>query len=450
MNKKKWALLFLFGALVFGYVKLFYKTYNEDTVAKSADCIITLDVKRITTTLIWNFITTPSQWKVGNIFKSGGKKEISWKDMVEIEDYIFAFHVNNQPANVWYVLLKIKNENDFTKGLLQYNFKKLNSNLYLSNNLGIQFLKNGNKILVTNYTTENNSYLALVADEIFIKKSYSSKESLKKTIDANSHLTVYLAANKFLQHDGIITGNFDKNKIEINCSLTQNTLYNFTENNFSYSANSLFTLGFTQPSAAVYGLFSDSSKNKVSKAISINIDSLIRHDNKYYSIELTGIEPRIDSAITYAYDDDFNKVEKVVVNNVLEPAYNFNIAGDSVTNIYNYFLNNKKLEQTDTGQLFTAMPFVKSYCNIKGETLLNITAANYFAQPANKNINCILFLNLLLTKIPASLLKYLPNDLIKATANIESIHLLANKKNEQLIINCLLQKKKNDLPIIKF
>jgi len=448
MNKKKWALLLSCAVLVFGYIKLFYKTYSVNAVAKNADCIVALDVKRITNTLIWNFITSPGQWKTASI-ATGSTKEVSWKDMVKIPDYILAFHVNNQPVNTWYAVLVIKDSNDFARGLLQYHFENLNANEYVSKDLGIRFFKQGDKVLLTNIIAGNNNYLAQVADELFIKKSYVSKAVLEKAIDAKSHLAVYIAANNFLQEDAIITGNFDKQSIIINSIFTAAGQYSFTESNFGYASGSLCTLGFTQPSAAVYSLLSDSSKNSISKALGINIDSLFLQSNTYYSLDVAAIKPRVDSAITYTYDDDFNKVEKAVVNNVLEPAYNFNVIGDSITTIYNYFVRNNKLDQTDTGQLFTPMPLVKSYCNIKNEKLLNISAGNYLAQSTDKNINGIFFLNILLSKIPAALLKYLPDGIIKVITNIEWVQLKATKKEKQLVLNCIVQKKDNDLPVIK-
>jgi hypothetical protein len=447
MNKKKWALLVLCVLLVFGYIKLFYKTYSETAVAKSADCIITLDVKRITNTIIWNFITTPSQWKTPSISKSG-KGEVSWKDMVEVPDYVFAFHIKNQPANAWYTVLQVKNENDFAKGLTRYHFEKRNTDEYVSKETGVHILKKDKKILVVNAAVEDN-YTLQVADELFNKKSYASKETLAKVIAAKSHLAIHIAPNNFLQQDGMVTANFDKQKIEISSTLMPHTKYGFAENDFSYSESSLFSLGFTQPSPAVYALLNDSSKNNISKVLSINIDSLFLQSNKYYSLNVAAIQHRVDSAITYEYDDNFNKVEKAVVNNVEEPAFNFTIAGDCVANIYNHCLQNGKIEQTVTGNLFTPMPFVKSYCNIKSEKELSITAANYQPLTPNKNNNCILFLNMLFSKIPASLLKYLPGDVQNAIANMEYLQLSAKKNNTRLVIQCNLYKKNNDLPIIK-
>jgi hypothetical protein len=228
-----------------------------------------------------------------------------------------------------------------------------------------------------------------------------------------------------------------------------NTQYSFAENDFSFSDSSLLALGFTQPSPAVYALLNDSSKNKISKALSINIDSLFLQSNKCYSLNLPGIQPRVDSAITYSYDDDFNKVEKVVVNNIEEPAFNFTITGDNVANIYNHWERTGTVNQTDTGELFTAMPFVKSYCHLKNQTELNITAANYQPVAGHKNSSTILFLNILFTKIPASLLKFLPGYVQNAIANMESLQLSAKKNNTRLVIQCNLYKKNNDLLIIK-
>jgi hypothetical protein len=447
MNKKKWALLVLCVLLVFGYIKLFYKTYSETAVAKSADCIITLDVKRITNTIIWNFITTPSQWKTPAVSK-GGKAEVSWKDMVEVPDYIFAFHIKSQPVNVWHTVLQIKDENDFAKGLERYRFKKINTDEYESKETGVHILKKENNILVSNTTADNN-YAVQVGNELFIQKKYIAKETLVKLIAAKSHLAIHIAPNSFLQQAGIVTANFDKQKIEISSTLMPNTQYSFAENDFSFSDSSLLALGFTQPSPAVYALLNDSSKNNISKALSINIDSLFLQSNKYYSLNVAAIQHRVDSAITYEYDDNFNKVEKAVVNNVEEPAFNFTIAGDCVANIYNHCLQNGKIEQTVTGNLFTPMPFVKSYCNIKSEKELSITAANYQPLTPNKNNNCILFLNMLFSKIPASLLKYLPGDVQNAIANMEYLQLSAKKSNTRLVIQCNLYKKNNDLLIIK-
>jgi hypothetical protein len=449
MNKKKWALLLLCVVLIFGYIKLFYKSYSNNVVAQNADCIVAIDVKRITNTLIWNVITTPSQWKPGNIFKrSTGKGEVGWKDMIAIPDYIFGFHVKGQPLNTWYTVLTIKDAADFDKGLSRYHFTTQNNNTFTSEELGLRFYRFNNQILLSN-SKKDDGYLDQTATSIFVNKSYVAKPVLQQAIDAKSHAAIYLAANSYLQEDAMVTANFDKQKINIDCSFTPAGPYNFTEQPFDYTDSSLFFLGFTQPPAAIYNLISDSSKAKISKAVNFNIDSVLWANNKKYILELSGFWSRTDSAITYSYDDDFNKIEQVVVNNVTEPAYRFNISGDSISKIYNYLINSGKLEQTDAGQLFTPVPFVKSYCNISSQYLLNIQSANYLPQQSNKTSNGILFLQLILAKIPADLQKYLPGNIKNAISNLESMKITTTKKDNKVVVNCTLQKKNNDLMIIK-
>jgi len=448
MNKKKWALLVLCAALLFGYFKLFYKTYSETVIAKNADAIIAIDVKRVTNTLIWNFITTPGLWKIRS-HSSNKKEEVNWKDMIAIPDYVLAFHIKDQPVNTWYVVLQIKDEKDFEKGLLQYHFEKLNTNQYVSNTVGLQLYKNGNQILVSTAAAENANEVAAIADELFVKKLHITKETLVKVINAKSHLAVYLAANNFLQQDGIITANFNKQKIEINSIVIPNKQFSFTENNFVYSSKSLFTLCFTQPSQPVYHLLSDSTKSSISKALGFSMDSLLLPANKYYALDIEAIKQRVDSAVTYSYDDDFNKVEKRVVNNVQEPAFNFFGSGDSAKQFYTYCLGNNKIDKTDSRQIFTAIPFVKSYFDTMVNKGINITAANYVFPKTNSEFAGILFLHLLVSEIPDNLLKYFPDDFKKILSNIESIQLEINRNNEQLVINFLMLKKNNDLPIIK-
>ncbi len=447
MNKKKWALVVLCGLLIFGYIKLFYKTYSENVIAKSADSIIAIDVKRITNTIIWQYITTPSLWKTSS--SSTETDMASWKDMVEMPDYVLGFHASGQPSNAWYAVLAIKDEEVFAKGILQQHFEKIDSNIFISKEKGIQFYRNENHILLTTAFLETSN-LNKIATELFLQKKYIPKTEIAKVIDAKSHLAVRLHADEFLQEDAIITANFDENKITIEGNVIPKKEFSFTENNFNYNDTSLLAMGFTQPSTNVFGLLNDSSKDNISKSLNVNINSLMLQSNKWYSLDIAGILPRADSAITYIYDDDFNKVEKVVVNNVEEPAFNFTIYGDSVSKIYNNWTADNQLEKTNEGYLFTPMPFVKSYAAVENENLLKIIANNYNLKGTNKKIESIFFLNVLFTKVPASLLKYAPTDVTKAIANFEKLEAQAKKTEGGIFIQAIITKNKTKKPMWEF
>ena len=448
MTKKKWVLLLLFILLLFGYIKFFYKTYSETTVAKTADCIIALDVKRITNTFIWNIITTPSQWKFSSSSKEDEDK-VSLEDMVRLPDYIFVFHSANHPLNAWYTVLEIKDKDDFAKGLQQFHFEKKDG-LFASKELGIELIQSGNQLLVGNIAVEDKNYLRQIANELFTQKQYAAKDLLKKNIDAESHLSGQIAKNNFLQSECLISANFDKDKIAASTGFAPKFNTNFAVNNFMYSDSSLCTLAFTQPYPSIHTLLPDSAWAGISKVVNFNIDSLLLPTNILYQLDIKGIYPRGDSAISYTYDDNFNPVEKVVVNVVEEPAFDFTVEGVEGSPVYNYWKRNSKLEKTATGELFTPIPFVKSYCSIKNEKQLSVTSNNYKAAPAKHAVQCILFFKLLLTKIPPSLMKYLPDEVVALTKNMESLELTVNNEKGQIIIHGIFKKKKNDLPIIEW
>jgi len=449
MTRKKWALLVVCILLLLGYFKFFYKTYSKDVVAKSADYIMALDVKRVTNTIIWNVLTTPSQWKKVSFSSSGG---ISWKDMVKIPDYVFVFHSAGQPANAWYTVLEIKNKNDFDKGLAHYHFEKRtgsnNMPEYFSNELGVEMIQNGNRLLLGNPAMENKDYIRGVANELFIRKQYASRETILKNVDANSHLAFQVLKNGFLQEDAVVKANFDKHSISIDALLTAKKQFSFEANDFSYQPSSLCALGFTQPGAALYGLLPGNTKEAVSKAINFNIDSLLLQSNQYYQLDIAGIKPRVDSAISYTYDDNFNPVEKVVVNNVLEPSFNFYVKGDSVSQLYNYWHSSGKLEKTEAGELFIPMPFVKSYCKKITTTELSVASGDYVLKTGGEQVHAVLFLNMMMSSIPAALLKYLPAGLLNAIANMESFQFVIKKNKEQLELHGSFIKKKNDQPLV--
>lgn len=444
MNKKKWFLLILAGLLIFGYIKLFYKTYSNNAVPHSADRIAVIDVKRVINTLIWNFITTPGQWRSSKKPKAA-KAGINWRDVIELPDYAFAFHSAGQPESAWYMLLNVKNEDAFSQAAKELELAQVNAHEYAGG--GIWIYKEGKQILIGNGRTDT-TYLHQAASELMVKKMYAPKETLAKAVDAKSHLAIYIAPNSFLQKEVILTANFDKNSITINGALTPAKAFAFSEADFNYSSRSIFAAGFTQPSSGVMSSIGENDKANISKVLGFDADSFFLASNKSYAVDFAGVRSRVDSAVTYTYDDDFNKVEKVTVNNVEEPSYNFTVTGDSTSNIFNYLQRSQKLEKTDRGSLFLPFPFVRSYCaTTPGQ--LNITADNYKPAAADKHEKAIFFLQLIFSSIPPAYLKYLSDDQQKAISNLESVEISARKDGDKVVLKGSILKKKNDRAIIR-
>ena len=139
-----------------------------------------------------------------------------------------------------------------------------------------------------------------------------------------------------------------------------------------------------------------------------------------------------------------------MVNNILEPSLYFFIKGDHVSTIYNNWKSNQKLEHTPAGDLFVLMPFVKSYCKLENDSKLSVRSYNYPLTNNSTVVRSICYLSVDVSKIPAEIKNYLPDCFLKILANIESARLTANKAGELILINFVMNKKKNDLPLIEF
>lgn len=453
VTKKKWILLVLFILLVAGWFKFFYKTWTNESVPENADCIIALDVKKITNTLIWNFITTPSQWKSGDWFSSDEEGKVSWDDMISLPDYVFLFHLPGEPDNAFYTVVEINDKKDFEKGLMQYGFEKTATGSFISKETGIEFIRNGDQLLVGNAAIWDKTNLQKAAAALFVQKEVIGKSWLKNLIKEKSHFALsgmlFAGSHIFAGHYDM-KANFDDESLHISVDLGIKAVEFFHSYKFSYSDTSMLSFGLTQPYNGFGAYDHQSAWQGISNVFNFSIDSLLLRTNKHYQLDVTGIYPRTDSAISYSYDDNFNLVEKVIVNKVEEPVFNFTVTGDSVYNIYDYWNRNDKLEKSGDSSLFTPIPFARAYCSLQSKDTLTIATNNYTKTAHNKTISCTMFLRFVITKAPSSLLNYLSPELVNLLKNIESVEAVMTAQKGQSILDIQFNKKKNDQPLVSF
>jgi hypothetical protein len=438
MKKRYWLILLLLAIGIFGYIKLFCSSINKSAVPSNADMVATIDVKKVIRTVVWDIVTHTSKWKIKSS-SSVDTDAVDLKDVFVLPDYAHAFHIKGEPANNWYIILQIADENLFTKALKQYGFTALFKKQYTNTDKKIGIVKYGSNIIVSSFALDSTNNLNVLL-ESFAKNEFLPAEKLKQIASTNCHFTLYIAANNFLQKDAIVKANITNDNIIIDGELNPKEAFSFIENNFANNSNAMLGLGFTQPTKAVYNAIADVDKANIAKAIGVNMDTLFMPSNKYYQLQLDGIFPRIDSAISYTYDDDFNAIQKVVVNNVDEPMYNFVVVGDSVQKIYNNWVSNKTIVSDNGAQLFRPMPLVKSYCTIKDRNVLEIAPKNFSRTVATENVKAVFYANILLQKIGEKYLKYFPDDVKKALQKVSKLNIICNKNNNTLVLKGNIEK----------
>lgn len=442
MERKKRLFIIVLAVIITACFFLFFKTYSEKNVSPRADYIVSIDTKRITNSVIWTYITTPSLWKVGKIFSSDGK--VDWKDMVKVPDYVFIFHVSGETAAAWYTVLEVKDEKDFEEGLAVYGFQKVDgTNRYISKQTGLEFIKNGKQVLVGNAAIDDKTLITEIANELFVQGKHIDRVRLQQNTEIANHVAWTFTGNDLVKSIAGSAG-FDKETISsfVDIQFTKSV---FSSQRLFRQSNDLIAgIGFAQPSASLYSLIPDSSKQRVSRLVNFNIDSLFLPSNYYYQMQIGELKNRVDTAISYSFDDDFNQVEKKVINNVIEPSFSFGIYGKDVTPIYDYWNNNKTIEKTAEGDLFTPMPLVKSYCHINADSSLNIQSNNFNKQQGSTlTDSCLLYGFVNMLHIPDSMMKYVPTQLVPLIRKISSINTYAkNTASGSITIETTISKRK--------
>ncbi len=333
MTKKKTWLLVLVSAIALGiYFLLFYKNKNLKYHPKDADIVILLDVKNISRHYIFQFLSHPSQWQ-----KESGEdsdKTSFLKSGVKIPDFVEAFHLKNSDITDWYSVLELSDKDKFVSFLKRENFENLGNNTFRKNKIIL-------KIIDENCLIKTGPNQNISALETFGKSLFSGKiqpVSAQQFI-ADSHASIsFISGSKIhrfpieIDHDKITIDKENNN--ESFDKLTQLLLKrnHFIEANFDTSIIKNVT-----------PLLNNRVKNAA--AIFPLIDQ--------FSINST-IEEERDTIVTYEYDDNFNEVEKVSFQNLLQPKFRLNFQSSNPQKLQTIFREQKWI--SDNNQ-FSAIPF---------------------------------------------------------------------------------------------
>lgn len=342
-------------------------------------------------------------------------------------------------------MLSIKDEDEFNRGLQEYGFAADDKDEYASSKLGVEFIKRNDKILIGNFNIKDKSFIHAVAAELFDRQEYMDEATIKKITSAPNHFSIFMQKNNFLQEDLIINGNFKNGEMLIAADIKPLPQFSFTEGTFDIYNKSLLNFAVTQPSLQVYQLMPEKIRSSVSTALNFNIDSLFVPQNDKYYLDIQGIKSRVDSAISYTYDDDFNKVEKVVVNNVQEPSFNFIVYKKDSSGLMGYWKRNKNIE--GDSDLFVSVPFVKTYA-VDKKNAVSLTSLNYTEEGSITKFNGIAYLDVNPGKIPSDLLKFFPDQVISAVEKFNSVKMFAIKHQDFVHLTVSLTSKISNKPFL--
>jgi len=100
-------------------------------------------------------------------------------------------------------------------------------------------------------------------------------------------------------------------------------------------------------------------RSKFDRTTHLSIDSIFNAWNGSLRFNLKSIESKTDTIITYEYDDDFNKVEKVTTQELAVPKLMVQLEDETPRSLLNYFKGKNAIQIFEEDTLFTAIPLYK-------------------------------------------------------------------------------------------
>ena len=394
-------ILIFLSALV-GYYLWFGKAKDLNFIPENADSVILIDVKKASNQYILTMIKHPSLWSVGS-------KSSVQNNGIKVPDYIQIFHLKNTSFSEWYSVFKISDDESFLKFLKKKGFKSKNG-FYTKDQFSIRI--------------DDSKCIVGFSNPAFEKTTKDLINSKKRKLCADQLINNSIAGFSYFLESGIhnFAVHINDDNIEVK----------------NKSGHHLFSSGLSDLEENISFLkFKLNSKNiqKASKLFnkklsdSININSL----SAFAELEMVN-----DKILSYSYDDDFNEVEKVSYQKILQPHYVISIQSLNSEKTWSYFQHKKWINAQNQ---FTAIPFQPNIITKKGNEILIKSTRKEIEFGQNFPANYIFLKNnpLLINSI-----KSFSASEKKAVSNIDYLF-YGNKEDDYYL---KLKFKKEKLPII--
>jgi hypothetical protein len=431
MKKKHIALIIVSIAAAIGGYILFYKHAPKYTTTQTADVVIMVDKKRAINTAIAEYLTQPSLWSFSSGSDDPKDDRVDWKDAFTIPDYLFLFHEPSQGNNEWHTTLAINNKEDFEKYLKQESFKPLpnHPNIYQKDSGNVFIGVNNQHVLVS--VTNNPTNAQQVYTQIFSNKQQLTDSVFTQLKKSAKHISFFAKQGNLLNAPVYGTIHYSKNNFKLQTSITPTIAYTFKNENLS-TDTAMLNVQLAQPQFNICNLLDSAAQQKFTNLLNVPAQAILLPTNKAYTLQLQNFANITDTAITYEYDDNFNQVEKKTITNNREPVFGINIIGNNGAALLTNLTNNKVIEPTAKGALFTSIPLAKTYATSSSNGL-QLSTEGY--KPNNTNtIQAVLFAYLNSKTLLPELGKYLKPDVVDALKDVENIQITATAANNTVAI----------------
>jgi hypothetical protein len=444
MKKRNWLLLILLIAVSAVVYLLFYSTYNYQAVPAGADQIVVLNKRKIARTAIFQWITTPDAWSTKNWFSKNSSQKTSLMDELSIPDYPILFHQQQQPENLFHILMPLANNTQKLQDYLKQDGFHLLKTMgtiyqYFSQTNGLYITVNNQEALVSKGRIDDSIFVSQTAMQLFVQHKFVDNGTQDKWLRTAKHGTVVLNLPGF--SECMLGIELNKSTISIVGNWKLKAAVRFPETDFGTEKEAILQVGITKPGQEILQQLSGFSAHWLDKLLQLPLAETVPGTCSI-SANWYGMATKIDSAISYRYDDNFNQVADTVINKIEEPILQLSVQADSVYRVFDYWQQKQILEPDNNKWLYTATPLVKCYAAKTNSGTIVIQShnlnSNYTVASKRTGVG---FLHLQASQLPPGVLRLLPENVREWVPKLNDIDLEILSQTGQLQIKLVITKR---------
>ncbi|PKH50228.1 hypothetical protein CXF68_05730 [Tenacibaculum sp. Bg11-29] len=382
IKKIVYTVIIIFGILfTVGYFRYNPTVNFTKEIPVYAEAIVRVNLREIEYTIIKDVVKHPFLYFKSTSSSSSSKTKLSLFDQIKMPVNLLFYTNYSRLKDIWISsVVEVKDKSKLASFFKQENYIKkrfegidcffYKNNVYIldNNNLRILFGFGG-------ITKIEEEIKFILQNKAYLKEGDKTFFNVK-----NSDKLVTVSTKK----EGFFELGIDNENFLLSGELIKgNSLF------LPYTAlkktNSLLSVSGRVKSHLLSGLLKEEQKNKFKKLTNLSLDSITSHWNGNFDVELKSFVHENDTIVTYEYDDDFNKVEKMTIQKNTIPAINVNIGGSS---LFGYLYSKEAVKRVDGDTLLVVNPFFKTYAGKRKSNFSlsskGIDASDFQREGANK------------------------------------------------------------------
>lgn len=374
-------------SLLIFFVGIFkYRQYqaNQVSIPRNATSVLKISVDEMLKSLAANMVSNP-----GFYLKSGDKKKP--KDGksepgagLKIPASLYLYSLEKQPKTAVFTRFEVKSASDFEtfiKHRLGFKILKQQHGMsFASSSLGNVIICYNTEAAAIAFSGEVVNFDAVLIDLLkqndFVKLSESKFNKIKKS----THHIAYSDDNYNFTTD-FIAGAINFNADFSTSAITPSANPKHRMLNAGSVVSMWLNADFPKTSTKTYRL----------KNATLERDSLLKYYKGYLDFEWTNSIKQTDSIVTYAYNDDFEKVEKITLQEKNIPNATFIVAADAMG--LSTYLSRQKIINLDSATVNKSVfPLYKTF--VGGNSQYLVLGTKKPGKVDSRNINSTDFFSL--------------------------------------------------------